>query len=425
MSRAEDGDFLVRAPTERQDEVGQVARAFNTMLAAITDLQAARIEQAQDLAAARHELALRQELEERNRLVAETNAHLQRRVDELTLLTDLTRAVTSTLELKAVLDEVTRRAGTFMGVDEAVALLAEPRQRRLRVVSTHGVPAAANLTELCFDVGEGITGRVAQSGRAILVRDTAADPRYLHYKNRRPVDGSFLSVPMLAKGRVLGVLDFFRAQVDAFDERSITLLTAVAGQAALAIENARLYQAQTELALTDPLTGLHNRRALDQRLGDEVLRAVRFDNPLSALMIDVDHFKAFNDQHGHLVGDLVLRQVARALRRQLRKVDTLARFGGEEFSVLLVRTPCADAVDVAEKLRRTIEERRFARLRRDATLRVTISIGVAEMCAQTATPQALLDAADSALYEAKNSGRNRIGVWRAERIEVLEPDRAT
>ncbi|MFH1811728.1 MAG: diguanylate cyclase [Pseudomonadota bacterium] len=411
MSRAKEGDFLVRAPTDRDDEIGHVARTFNTMLAAITDLQASRIEQAQDLAVAQHELALRQQLEERNRVIAETNASLQRKVDELTLLTDLTRAVTSTLELKAVLDEVCRRAGTFMGVDEAVALLNEDQRQRVRVISMHGVPASVDLRDLTFKHGDGITGRVALSGRTILVRDTTADPRYLHYKGQRPVDGSFLSVPMLAKGRVLGVLDFFRAQVDAFDERSITLLTAVAGQAALAVENARLYQMQTELALTDALTSLHNRRALDQRLEDEVHRASRFGNALSALMIDVDHFKDFNDQHGHLVGDLVLRQVARVLRRQVRKVDTIARFGGEEFCVLLVRTPLADALDVAEKLRQTVADRRFSRLRRDAKLQVTVSIGVAELGAEMRGPQELLDAADGALYDAKHGGRNRVCVW--------------
>ena len=410
MNRAEEGDFLVRAPTDRQDEVGELAKAFNKMLAAITDLHATGIEQEQDLQRARQALELQQELERRAQLIERTNATLKGRVDELTLLMDLTRAATSTLELPAVLDEVARRVGLAMDVDEFAILLLDRTRRRLRVASTHGVPADVNLLALTFEMGEGISGRVAQSGRPILVPDTAADSRYLHYKGKRQVDGSLLSVPMVAKGRVLGVLDFFRGRCNAFDDHDVALLTAVAGQAALAIENARLFQEQAALALTDGLTGLLNRRALDQRLDEEIHRARRFGGELSLLMIDVDHFKEFNDKHGHLLGDHVLRQVARTLRRQLRKGDVLARFGGEEFCVVLVRTPLAEATEVAEKLRASVADRTYARMRNDRRLKITISVGAAGLQQQYATPAELLDAADSALYAAKHAGRDCVRV---------------
>ncbi|MBN2361720.1 MAG: diguanylate cyclase [Deltaproteobacteria bacterium] len=410
MSRAEEGDFLVRAPTRRRDEIGELAKAFNKMLAAITDLHATGIDREQDLQRAQQALEMQQELERRSHLIEEANTQLKGRIDELTLLMDLTRAATSTLELSAVLDEIAHRVGKAMGVDEFAILLLDRARRRLQVVSTFGAPNSAELMALTFALGEGICGRVAQTGRPLLVPDTSTDARYLHAKGLRQVDGSFLALPMVAKGRVLGVLNFFRVRRDGFDNHAVALLNAVAGQAALAIENARLFQEQAALALTDALTGLLNRRALDQRLDEEFHRARRFGSKLALLMIDVDHFKEFNDKHGHLLGDHVLKQVARTLRRQLRKGDVLARYGGEEFCAILVRTQLDQAVEAADKLRRAVAERTYARVRSDRRLKITISAGVAELQESHSGPTELLDAADSALYLAKNAGRNCVRV---------------
>lgn len=407
MSRAEVGDYLVRAHTRSNDEFGELGRAFNKMLAAITSLQATGIEQEQDLKLAHQELTLKQELEE-------TNQRLEQRLGELSLLTDLTRAVTSTLELEAVLDEMGRQVGERMNVDEFVVLLFDRNRRRLSVASTHGVSADIKMDKLFFVPGEGISGRVAQSGSTILVQDTSADPRYLRYKGLRLVDGSFLSVPMIAKGQVLGVLDFFRTRTHAFDEHSVALFKAVAGHAALAIENAKLFQDQTQLAQTDPLTELPNRRSLQHQLEHEFHRARRFASPFSVLMIDVDHFKDFNDRHGHLMGDHVLKQVTRTLRRRLRRVDTLTRYGGEEFCVLLVETPLTRAIQVAEKLRQSVSNRTYARIRSDRSLRITVSIGVATLGPGMESCEALIAAADEALYMAKHKGRDQIQVHAVE-----------
>jgi diguanylate cyclase (GGDEF)-like protein len=408
MGQAEEGDFLVRAVVKRNDEIGLLAATFNKMLSAITQLKATEIEQAQDLAQAHKELIFQKQLEERNSVIEQTNADLEKRLEELTLLLDLTRSVTSTLELDAVLDEISRRVGQAMGVDEFAILLFDNRGRRLKVVSTFGVPNNVDLTQLQFRLGEGLSGRVAQSGQSIVVNDTAAEPRYLYYKGLRPQDGSFLSVPLIAKGSVIGVLDFFRAQKNSFDEHSVALLTIVAGQAALAIENAKLFAAQSELALTDPLTQLANRRSLEQRLIEEVHRAQRFENTLSLLMIDIDHFKEFNDAHGHLLGDHVLKQVARTLKRHVRTVDTVARYGGEEFCVVLVRTDIQRALAIAEKLRDAVENKTYARIREDRRIKITISLGVATLSPNRSDPTALIDAADQALYAAKNNGRNQV-----------------
>src|SRR5207302_10479021 len=133
--------------------------------------------------------------------------------------------------------------------------------------------------------------------------DAAADPRFLHGKGSRPVSGSFVGVPLKAKGRLVGVMNLYRPSTGAFTAREIRLAEAIGAQAGLAISNARLYAQTLEQSFTDPLTGLPNRRALFQRLEQEWTRALRFGDELTVLMADLDHFKAVNDEHGHLAGD--------------------------------------------------------------------------------------------------------------------------
>ena len=142
---------------------------------------------------------------------------------------------------------------------------------------------------------------------------------------------------MVSNGMVMGVINVFKPHVDAFKKDEVELMESVASQAALGIANAKLFQETVEMSMTDSLTALPNRRALDSRLELEVARAQRYEHAVSVLMIDVDNFKKYNDTHGHLLGDDVLRGVAQTLRQMVRKADTVARFGGEEFCVILPR----------------------------------------------------------------------------------------
>jgi len=166
-----------------------------------------------------------------------------------------------------------------------------------------------------------------------------------------------------------------------------------------------------QLARTDGLTGLHNHRAFQEALSFELERARRTQRPLSLIMLDVDHFKAYNDTHGHPGGDSVLRLVAKLLKENLRTVDVIARYGGEEFVILLLETGGADAQLVAEKLRLAIANVDFEGAERSQPGgRLTISLGLASFPLQATTGEALLALADAALYRAKHAGRNQ--VWR-------------
>jgi diguanylate cyclase (GGDEF)-like protein len=260
---------------------------------------------------------------------------------------------------------------------------------------------------MTFSLGEGISGIVARSGEWLLIPDTANDTRYLHYKGRHLVDGSFLCVPIKLQDDLIGLFNVLRPRTDAFSEGDIRLLTSLANYAALALANAQLHGRIKELSVTDELTQLANRRRLLESAALELDRAGRFEHPVSCLMIDIDHFKRFNDTHGHLRGDELLRRVGGVLRRELRKVDLAARYGGEEFVVVLSQLGRGEALRVAEKLRAAV-----AGATPDAP--VTISVGVACFPEDSRTLGGLLEASDRALFAAKRAGRNQVVAYRPE-----------
>jgi len=162
------------------------------------------------------------------------------------------------------------------------------------------------------------------------------------------------------------------------------------------------------LSVTDELTGLANRRRLTAELERELRRSGRHGRPVSILMLDVDHFKHFNDTYGHPAGDAVLKRLASTVRECVRDVDTVARYGGEEFTVILPETPVAEAARVAERIRASAEQDRFTPEGESVPLNVTVSIGYAWFPENAGTPDALIEAADQALYRSKESGRNRV-----------------
>ncbi len=173
----------------------------------------------------------------------------------------------------------------------------------------------------------------------------------------------------------------------------------------LRIANVKL----SELALTDSLTRVANRRALFQRFQEEIDRAERYERPIAVAMVDVDHFKAFNDMEGHVCGDEALKKIAAALSSNVRKTDFLGRYGGEEFVVLMPETKISTALEISHRLRTAVENTVFQGRAKQAYL--TVSLGIAGYPQNGQTPKALIESADQALYEAKQGGRNRIVVF--------------
>jgi diguanylate cyclase (GGDEF)-like protein len=259
------------------------------------------------------------------------------------------------------------------------------------------------------NIGERVSNLVLEDGNPVVVEDITrigvkAAPASWRYKTQ-----SFLSYPIVIGERRIGVMNFTdKATGDAFDERDLELLQAIAPQIAVALDRTVLKDRAGEfeqLSVTDPLTGLLNRRYLEKRLIEEIQRSKRHRFPMSLMMLDVDQFKSYNDMFGHPAGDTALKIVASILQDILRGDDVAARYGGEEFAILLPQTTSTEAAAIAERLRQRIEHTEFPKRK------VTVSIGIASCSNEIDTPDDLIGAADHALYEAKNHGRNNVRIY--------------
>ena len=215
---------------------------------------------------------------------------------------------------------------------------------------------------------------------------------------------SRLTIPLVSFGQILGVLGLHGESPDAFHETDVQSLESVADICATSIQNAHYVEQVKQLAYLDGLTGIFNRRFFELRIMEEIERARRYGTSMSVIMADIDHFKRLNDEFGHLLGDEVLRQVSSVFHQQVRKIDVVCRYGGEEFAILLTQTNSEQALMVAEKLRKMVEGWQFPGVPRT----VTISAGVAAYPDHGTTRDDLMRGADSGLYAAKQAGRNRL-----------------
>ncbi len=286
---------------------------------------------------------------------------------------------------------------------------AETRLERLSLSTGRSEVAAGETASVRF--GEGLVGRVADRKEPILVRDATRDPRRTEGEQIRPSapSHSLLLMPLVAGNETMGVVQFERDEPGQFTPRDLSRVRALASQAAATIANVRTHQDVYNQAVTDSLTGLYNRRHMQAVLLDERRRAQRYGHPLSVIMLDVDGFKGYNDTYGHVQGDVLLKMLADLLRENVRSVDSVGRFGGEEFIVLMPETPAMEAHFTAERLRTAVESTVFPGFAEDPELLVfkTISLGVATFPEDTDDTQELVTLADNALYRAKRGGRNQ------------------
>ncbi len=340
---------------------------------------------------------------EKARLYAEA----QRRGDQLRALHEAGRALASDLRLESILRTLI----------EVAQRLTDARYGALAVLDAGGTSVAhfhtVGLTEAEQGrIGEpprgrGVLGTVLSEGIPIRVDDLARDPRAAGFPPHHPLMKTFMGVPIVARGKIIGSLYLTdKVNDQPFTQEDEALMVRLATDAASAIENARLFEEVQQLAATDSLTGLHNRRHWLELAGREFERARRYGRPLAAIMLDVDHFKQVNDAYGHAIGDQVLRLMASRCRENLREIDLLGRYGGEEFAALLPENDLDSTRNAAERLRQCVAEAPFDTLR--GPLTITISVGVAALTASCPELPDLLNQADAAMYAAKAAGRNRV-----------------
>jgi diguanylate cyclase (GGDEF)-like protein len=316
---------------------------------------------------------------------------LRRRKDDLELLTNMATELEFATGSGAVADTLLESITESFSFPRGVVLAGPEGNLSLMAYRGPGDPS---------DTRPGVDAIVKKAWEGkdpLLVKRLAdGDPRL---SLLLPMARNLVVVPMFAEGHPVGVLVLEHGE-GRIERRVVALLTQFAAHAALALRNAWLGEQVQKLADTDALTGLPNRRTFARTLEREVARAARRGEPLSLAMIDIDNFKKINDRHGHPAGDEVLRRVGRALKEECRAFDTPARFGGEEFAVVLPACTSKESVRVAERLRKGM-----ARIGMD--FEVTASAGIATFPTHAADAEALVRAADAALYESKDAGRDQ------------------
>ncbi len=346
-----------------------------------------------------------------NRL-SRAGTQLRQRVAELETLNATAHRLTVSLQIHELVDAVARE--TVAAIDEVELLTLAHR----RMHADEGEQLVLDTYDRDRDVFEcfaldsfaGPTGWVIEHGRSLLIGDL--DASELQVVHRDESFRAWLGVPLVIYGDIEGVLAVQSRRPFAFGPDHRKLLEAIGAQVAVALQNAHLY----ELAMVDGLTGLFVRRYFDARLDEEIQRSNRFGTVFSCVMMDLDNFKALNDTHGHPVGDQALRAVARVVREQMRGVDTAARYGGEEMSLILPRTDIVSAYNLAERIRALIDEIRIE-VEGDE-IGITASFGISAHPESGATDAAdLVRLADRALYRAKKTGKNRVELFWSEEAD--------
>ncbi|HJT25736.1 MAG TPA: sensor domain-containing diguanylate cyclase, partial [bacterium] len=317
--------------------------------------------------------------------------------------------------------DVIKEAGSTMNVQEMIELTKEFTERMfdlphfiIAVLSNdakkYEVRIASGCDEMLFRSFDlelesgGLASILSREKKPVWVSNVESDGTFSKLKNLSI--RSFIFLPFLVQERVIGFLCSYSDKVDFIDQEKFSNFQVFCNQISIGLQKSLLYEKVQKLSITDGLTKLHSHRYFKQRLDEELVLANRYSSNLSLLILDIDHFKHYNDNYGHVAGDHVLMDVAKILREQVDLTHVVARYGGEEMVVVAPETTKEQAMEVAEKIRKTIESHSFAVGKE--TTNVTVSIGVATFPQDSQTALDLISKSDKALYAAKARGRNRI-----------------
>jgi diguanylate cyclase (GGDEF)-like protein len=316
----------------------------------------------------------------------------------------------TTSEPAEAYQSILQHSTRLLGAERGSLLVFDEMSNELMVKAAVGARAEV-LNEARVQLGEGVSGTVFQEGRPLLVRDLQAAGVHPAPAERCYKTESFISYPITIAGRKVGVLNVTDKAEGCYDELDLSLLESIAPQMALALDRAEWQEKATQfqlMSITDPLTGMLNRRYLEERLMEELNRSRRYDYAMSFMMIDIDDFKHYNDRNHHQAGDLALEMTAQCLKSALRSADVASRYGGEEFCILLPQTSLSEAGIIAERIRRRVERTRYPHGKHQPLGALTVSIGISCLASGLDTPETIIRAADRALYLAKERGKNRV-----------------
>jgi len=329
------------------------------------------------------------------------------------ILYRLTQEINANLSQDQVCNAIHRAASSLMTTE--CFMISELDEAAHEIIDLYMVDRGAPIPLQRRPASQGLFARVIADGISrrydtfdeMMIVKTGAI--LLGDEDDDSITQSILCVPLRLGSKIKGVISVQSYLPHQYTQEDLEMLELLAGQGAIALENSRLFGEVQQLAITDPLTLLYNRRRFFELADQEFERTQRYERPLSVIMLDIDHFKRVNDTYGHYVGDQVLQRLAEICAKNIRQIDILARYGGEEFVILMPETYSVDAFISCERLRAEVSSEPFVTTR--GPIPVSISLGVVDMSTPCRSLEELLDRSDQALYESKNTGRNRTSVW--------------
>ncbi|MHB8923018.1 MAG: sensor domain-containing diguanylate cyclase, partial [Thermoleophilia bacterium] len=342
--------------------------------------------------------------------VIEKSRALSVRNQELTGLVEISTVIGDTLDIEELLERTLEKLTgmSILGIKpEGGIFLLEGD--RLRLAAAKNVSETFRQQHLDLRIGQCLCGLAASEGEIVICTNNVKDARHTIAHDGMKPHGDII-LPLKAFDRIGGVMFLYTESNIELGERKLELLRSIGSQLGMAINNALLFEEAREQSLHDPLTGLANRSLMHVELDKSLARCRRSDEPLSLLMLDLDFFKRFNDTYGHGAGDDLLVALARILEHEIREVDLIVRYGGEEFLVIMPDTSGDVAVMTADRIRQLVESTVFP-AGNDRKAHITISIGAATSRDGSESKEILMVRADTALYLAKERGRNRVEQW--------------
>jgi len=337
-------------------------------------------------------------------------ANERQRVRELDALRATTADITKELALENLLKAILVRATSLLNATGGELGLVDETGEQIKVLVSHNM--GVNNVGISINKGKGLMGHVAETRQIEMIEDYQHWAGQLETYQQSKIHAA-IAAPLMIGNRFLGVIGIMNSdRRRKFSDSEKSLMSLFAQQAAIAVQNAQLYEERKHQARTDLTTGVYNRRGLFELAQRELDRAERYERPLAAIMLDIDEFKNVNDTYGHPIGDIVLKELAYRLKNNLRSIDILGRYGGDEFVIMLPETTVDCAHEIAERLCKIIKEEPFTPT--DLSLPITISLGIAITDGKRCDLNTLIKHADEAMYKSKRAGCNCVSLYNHE-----------